>query len=112
MVDYRSIIIEDKKGNHQIVSIAILAGYLIVAINHDKYSHNSLQLFIQDFVKVNENFVEVVHNGRLTLGKNGMVKFAEVLNFIEENEPNLLNNNRKIELGKLYKSILIFRHNH
>jgi Type I restriction enzyme R protein N terminus (HSDR_N) len=102
--DYRSIIVEDKKGSNQIVSLAILGGYLIAAIDNDKYSHNSLQLFIQDFVKVNGNSVEVAHNGRLTLGKNGMVKFAEVLNFIEEKEPNLLNNNRKIELGKLDNS--------
>jgi hypothetical protein len=99
--DYRSIIVEDKKGSHQIVSLAILGGYLIVAIENDKHSHNSLQLFIQDFVKVNGKSVEVAHNGRLTLGKSGMVKFAEVLEFIEEKEPNLLNKNRKIELGKL-----------
>lgn len=102
--EYRSIIVEDKKGSHQIVSLAILGGYLIVAIDNDKYSHNSLQLSIQDFVKVNGNSVEVAHNGRLTLGKSGMVKFAEVLDFIEEKEPNLLNNDRKIELGKLDNS--------
>lgn len=102
--DYRSIIVEDKKGSHQIVSLAILGGYLIIAIDNDKYSHNSLQLFIQDFAKVNGHSVEVAHNGRLTLGKSGMVKFAEVLDFIEEKEPNLLNINRKIELGKLDNS--------
>jgi hypothetical protein len=104
--DYRSIIVEDKKGSHQIVSLAILGGYLIVAIDNDKYSHNSLQLFIQDFVKVKGNTFEIDHNGRLTLGKSGMVKFAEVLDFIEKNEPNLLNNDRKIELGKLDNSRL------
>lgn len=102
--DYRSIIVEDKKGSHQIVSLAILGGYLIVAIDNDKYSHNSLQLFIQNFVKVNGNSFEVAHNGRLTLGKSGMVKYAEVLDFIEEKEPNLLNNDSKIELGKLDNS--------
>lgn len=102
--EYRSIIVEDKKGDHQIVSLAILGGYLIVAIDNDKYSHNSLQLFIQDFVKVNGHFIEILHNGRLTLGKSGMVKFSEVLEFIEKKEPNLLNNDRKIELGKLDNS--------
>ncbi|WP_189655300.1 type I restriction enzyme HsdR N-terminal domain-containing protein [Bacillus sp. HNG] len=102
--EYRSIIVEDKKGSHQIVSFAILGGYLIVAIDNDKYSHNSLQLFIKDFVKVNGHSVEVAHNGRLILGKSGMVKFAEVLDFIERKEPNLLNDDRKIELGLLDNS--------
>lgn len=102
--EYRSIIVEDKNGSHQIVSLAILGGYLIVAIDNERYSHNSLQLFIQDFVKVNVHSVEVAHNGRLTLGKSGRVKFADVVDFIEEKEPNLLNNDRKIELGKLDNS--------
>lgn len=61
-------------------------------------------MFIQDFVKVNGHFIEILHNGRLTLGKSGMVKFSEVLEFIEKKEPNLLNNDRKIELGKLDNS--------
>lgn len=102
--DYRSILVEDKKGSHQIVSLAILGGYIIVAIDNDKYSHNSLQLFIQNFVKVNGHSFEVAHNGRLTLGKSGMVKFAEVLDFIEKKESDLLNGDRKIELGRLDNS--------
>lgn len=102
--DYRSIIVEDKKGSHQIVSLAILGGYLIVAIDNDKYSHNSLQLFIQNFIEVDGDSFVVAHNGRLTLGKSGMVKFEEVLDFIEDKEPKLLNQDRKIELGKLDNS--------
>ncbi len=102
--DYRSFIVEDKKGSNQIISLAILGGYIIVAIENDKYSHNSLQLFIQDFVKVKESKVKVFHNGRLTLGKSGMVKFSEVLDYVEEKAPDLLNNNRKIELGNLDNS--------
>ncbi|VEF49135.1 Uncharacterised protein [Bacillus freudenreichii] len=102
--DYRSILVQDKKGSYQIVSLAILSGYIIVAIDNDKYSHNSLQLFIQDFAKVNGSTISLFHNGRLTLGKSGMVKYSEVLNFIEEKEHNLINNNRMIELGKLDNS--------
>lgn len=102
--EYRSILVEDKKGSNQIVSLAILEGYLIVAIDNDQYSQNSLQLIIQDFAKVHNGIVEIVHTGRLTLGKNGMVKFSEVLDFIEEKSPELLNLDRKIELGMLDNS--------
>ncbi|MGS2778746.1 type I restriction enzyme HsdR N-terminal domain-containing protein [Robertmurraya sp. GLU-23] len=102
--DYRSFIVEDKKGSNQIISLAILGGYLIVAIDNDKYSHNSLQLFIQNFVEVKGNNVEVFHNGRLTLGKSGMVKYSEILDYVEEKAPGLVINPRKIDLGYLDNS--------
>ncbi len=102
--DYRSFIVEDKQGSNQIVSFAILGGYLIVAIDNDKYSHNSLQLFIQNFVEVQGNNVKVFHNGRLTLGKSGMVKYSEVLDYVEEKAPGLVTNNKKIDLGYLDNS--------
>jgi hypothetical protein len=99
--EYRSVIVQDKKGSNQIVSLAVLEGYIVVAIENDKHRHNSLQLFIQNFVSVNGKYIEVVHNGRLTLGKSGMVKFDEVIDFIQEKEPKLLNKERKIEIGRL-----------
>lgn len=76
--EYRSFIVEDKKGSNQIVSLAVLEGYLIVAIENDKVRHNSLQLLIQDFVEVHMNFIRVSHNGKLTLGKSGSMKFNEI----------------------------------
>jgi hypothetical protein len=102
--EYRSIIVEDKRGSHQIVSLAVLEGYLIVAIDNDKYSHNSLQLSIRKYGQVHGDYVMVEHNGRLTVGKSGMAKFNEVIEFIEKKDSRLLNNDRKIELGILDNS--------
>jgi hypothetical protein len=102
--EYRSIIVEDKRGSHQIVSLAILEGYLIVAIDNDKYSHNSLQLSIRKYGHVHGDYVMVEHNGRLTVGKSGMAKFKEVIDFIENKDSRLLNKDRKIELGLLDNS--------
>jgi hypothetical protein len=102
--DYRSIIVEDEKGNNQIISIAILEGYLIVAIDNDKYSHNSLQLYIQDFVHVHGDHMMINHNGRLTLGKSCMVKFEEIISFIEERDSRLINQDRKVRLGLIDNS--------
>ncbi|WHZ02843.1 type I restriction enzyme HsdR N-terminal domain-containing protein [Neobacillus sp. YX16] len=102
--DYRSIIVEDEKGSNQIISIAILEGYLIVAIDNDKYSHNSLQLYIQDFVQVHGDLMLINHNGRLTLGKSGMVKFEEIISFIEEKDSKLINQDRKVRLGLIDNS--------
>jgi hypothetical protein len=79
----------------------VLEGYLIVAIDNDKLSHNSLQLFIKDFVEVHGDYARVVHNGRLTVGKSGSVKFDEVLDFVEAKDSRLLNHDRKIKLGLL-----------
>ncbi|MBZ5201989.1 type I restriction enzyme HsdR N-terminal domain-containing protein [Planomicrobium chinense] len=99
--DYRSFIVEDKKGSHQIISLAIIEGYIIVAIDNDKVSHNSLQLSLPTYAKSDEQSVEILHTGRLTVGKSGMAKFSEVLDFVEEKEPRLLNAERKIQLGNL-----------
>jgi hypothetical protein len=46
----------------------------------------------------------VEHNGRLTVGKSGMAKFKEVIDFIENKDSRLLNKDRKIELGLLDNS--------
>ncbi|MGE8079232.1 type I restriction enzyme HsdR N-terminal domain-containing protein [Peribacillus loiseleuriae] len=97
--DYRSFIIEDLKGNNQIISFGILYGYLNVAIDDNKKSHNSLQYKITRFVQKDGDKYTFQHNGRLTLGKSGSCKVAEVINFVRERAPELVDDLNEISLG-------------
>lgn len=99
--DYRSFIVKDKRGTPHTINLAIIEGYIIVAVDTENVSHNSLQLYIPTYAAHFGNSVKILHTGRLTVGKSGMAKFSEVLDFIEEKEPLLLNSERKIYLGTL-----------
>lgn len=84
---YRYFIVEDKEGNHQIVSMSIFATaktindpvygtrkgitYLVVAIDDFDKSHNSLQLSIDKYVYVGKMECKIWHDGTLTAGKKG-----------------------------------------
>lgn len=98
---YRYFIIKDNKGNNQIISLAVLYGYLIVAIDDYKKKHNSLQLYVENFICKEGEYNLFYHNGRLTLGKNGMMPWNEVIDFVKEAAPELVNEEGKINLGKV-----------
>lgn len=102
--DYRSILLKDKKKRNFIVSFIVIDGYLNVAIDNEKSSHNSLQLFINKFVNSNRQAISITHNGTLTLGKSGSVKRAEVLEYVAKIEPSLINEEGEILLGELDNS--------
>lgn len=88
--DYRSLLIQDLKGTNQIVSLAIMHGYLIVAFDDYKKSHNSLQYNFHSDCIQQENEFHFHHNGRLALGNKGSMKHSEVINFTKENTPELV----------------------
>jgi hypothetical protein len=99
--EYRSFIIEDSKGDNQIVSLAIIGGYLVVAIDDYKKSHNSLQYNLISFTKVQDNTFYFHHNGRLALGNKGGMKWAEVIAFVHEQAPELVESPNRIYLGSV-----------
>lgn len=99
--DYRYFIIEDSNKNNQIISLAVLYGYLIVAIDDYKKKHNSLQLNLEEYATETGDYYEIHHNGRLTLGKKGAMKQSEVIDFVRSMAPELVDDNNRIYLGKL-----------
>lgn len=117
---YRYFIVEDKEGNHQIVSMSIFATaktindpvygtrkgitYLVVAIDDFDKSHNSLQLSIDKYVYVGKMECKIWHDGTLTAGKKGAVKRDKVIQFIKQKAPELVNEDNQIILGVLNHS--------
>lgn len=113
--DYRYFIIEDSQGNNQIISMMVSGSLkcenhpkfgnrrghtaLIVAIDDFDKSHNSLQLNLDDYTKVNGNSYTIWHDGKMTAGKSGACKKSEVLNFIRKTAPDLIGPDGNIFLG-------------
>jgi len=117
---YRYFVVEDGQGNHQIVNISILASAthindpvfgnrrgnttLVVAVDDFDKRHNSLQLNIDKYlIEVGQEYY-IHHDGTLTAGKGGAVKRAEVLQYIKQHTPELLDEQGKIFLGKFSNS--------
>lgn len=110
---YRSFILKDEKGNHDICRIGIFGTdnlmddpvygnrkgntYINVAFDNSETSSNILQLNMDRFFIYNEqqDCYEVEHNGK----RNGF-KNIEILNYVEKNEPSLIRD------GKVYLGIL------
>lgn len=113
--DYRYFILEDKDGNHQIVSISILGSLkcenhprfgnrkgkttLIVAIDDFDKSHNSIQLNLDKYTKVCDGKFIIWHDGTITTGKYGATKREELIDYIKIHDPELLNNDNTVKLG-------------
>ncbi|MFU0824066.1 type I restriction enzyme HsdR N-terminal domain-containing protein [Clostridium sp.] len=115
--DYRYFIIEDETGNNQIVSISIFGKAkcfndpkwgnskgtttLVVAIDDFDKRHNSLQLNIDKYTKIKGNNYLVWHDGTLTIGKKGSAKRKEVIEFVQKQDPSLVDSSGKIIIGTL-----------
>ncbi|MGA8830337.1 MAG: hypothetical protein WB554_01900 [Desulfomonilaceae bacterium] len=102
---YRYFCIRDHDGNPQVVNFAVIRSLieqtvLIVAVDRNGQSHNSLQLNLDNnkFVKCAGDTMQILHDGTLTRGKQGRSKRADVLHFIGDRLPQLVRANR-IELG-------------
>jgi hypothetical protein len=119
--NYRSLLITDSSGDNQIIRFSILGkmkaenhplygnskghSMLLVAVDDYDKSHLSLQLALDRFVQVDEDQYTIWHDGTLTAGKKGMAKKADVLNFIQLQQPSLVRDG-KILLGQLNNSKL------
>ena len=105
--EYRSFL---NRATNKIVSFAISSitkgeNYptytsLMFAVEEKGNFHHSLQLRVDKNIIVNENTAEISHDGSLTIGKLGAAKKEELLNFIIEEKPEIVSNN-KIILGIL-----------
>ena len=109
---FRYFIIEDKKGNNQIISMTVAGcnngrSLLIVAIDDLDKHHNSLQLSIEHFSILIGNKLRIWHDGTLTVGNKGKAKKQEVIDFVEENS-SLKVIGGKIQLGELDMSDLLY----
>ncbi|WP_017754964.1 type I restriction enzyme HsdR N-terminal domain-containing protein [Calidifontibacillus oryziterrae] len=116
---YRFFVLQDEQGNHQVISIGTFAqmkatnhpkfgnskGYTILVVAIDDYdsSHNSLQLNLDKNLIVHGNEYTITHDGRLTVGNKGAVKREDVVNFLREMAPDLVQDDR-IVLGKFDNS--------
>ncbi|MCL4555189.1 MAG: hypothetical protein M1565_08725 [Actinobacteria bacterium] len=108
--DYRYFVVEDAAGNHEVVSISIMASEkfdnhprfgtragvstLVVAVDDLEKRHNSLQLSLDRYAVLTTNGFRIEHDGRLTLGKRGAAKRDEVLRFVQGKAPHLFENGK------------------
>ena len=107
---YRSFII-DYKGNTEIVSIG-LSPYgsfanpgiektaMVVAIDNDDDSHHALQFSIDDNLIQSGNTYIFYHHGRIAVGNKGSGKVSELIAFVTERYPKIIDG-KKFNLGSL-----------
>ena len=107
---YRSFLIE-VDGNSEIFSfnVSTYSTYakpdlvktcISVAHDDEKESHHSLQLVVEDNIKVNGNTVHFYHHGRIAVGNIGSGKIDELRMLVSNKCPELILGN-KFYLGNL-----------
>jgi hypothetical protein len=72
---------------------------LMLAVDVKGSFHLSLELNIEKYVLIMGNCAEVLHDGRITVGKLGAAKRTDLLSFISNRKPELIKDDR-IFLGK------------
>ena len=112
---YRSFLI-DYQGSTEFVSIGV-APYVTwahqdvqktvinVAVDDEKSAHHSLQLVLDDNLIINGKKCIFRHHGRIGVGNIGSGKVEELKNFLREQYPDIVRENR-IVLGSLENSDL------
>ena len=107
---YRSFII-DYKGSTEIVSIGfspygsfanpdIEKTAMVVAIDNDDNSHHALQLSIDDNLVQSGDTYTFYHHGRIAVGNLGSGKVSELMAFVAEQYPRIIEGKR-FNLGSL-----------
>ncbi|MBO6936802.1 MAG: type I restriction enzyme HsdR N-terminal domain-containing protein [Deltaproteobacteria bacterium] len=111
---YRYFHIRSPDGESQVVSISVLgkmltrddprfgntSGHtmLVVAVDDFDRRHNSLQLDLDRFSLREGDRVRIWHDGRLTRGKRGAAKRADVVEFVAQHAPHLVSDGT-VQLG-------------
>jgi hypothetical protein len=72
---------------------------LMIAVDVKGNFHLSLELRVDKYVFINENYAEIIHDGTITIGKQGAAKRSELIDFIRKRQSHLLKNG-KVHLGK------------
>lgn len=107
---YRSFIIE-YKGNTEIVSIGfspygsfanpdLEKTAMVVAIDTDDDSHHALQFSIDDNLMQRGETYTFYHHGRIAVGNKGSGKVSELMAFVAERYPQIIDGKR-FNLGSL-----------
>lgn len=118
--EYRYFIVENEEKETELISISIMGklsaknhpkwgnstGYTLfnIAIDDFENSHMSLEYSLDRFVEVENTNYSFWHDGTLTVGNLGRAKNIDVINFINENCPHLIKND-KIYLGTIDNSL-------
>lgn len=113
--EYKKFLIRNKNGDHQTIGIGIFGSakyenhprfknskgysYLVVSVDDYEKSHNSLQLNIDNNVKLINDVYYVNHNGKLTSGHKGSIRFDVVKNYLKKKAPHLVVAGDTIQLG-------------
>jgi hypothetical protein len=108
---YRYFMVEDRNGNHHIISFAIyeqsspVSGRtsLMVAIDDNDQGHHALEMNLDKCLTLHGNKFHLRHNGVMTLNK-GHTKTQELLDFVKIKAPELMEG-QKIYLGSFDLSI-------
>ena len=106
--DYHYFIIEDSKGENQIISMSVLGTWrcvndplygnrkghtcLFVAVDDFQNRHQSVQINMDNaaFLIRAGNDVRICHDGRITVGRRGAAKKQDLISFVKERAPYLL----------------------
>lgn len=113
--EYKKFLVRNKNGDHQTIGIGIFGSaknenhprfgdskgytYLVVSVDDYEKSHNSLQLNIDNNVKLINGIYHINHNGKLTSGHSGSIKFEVVKSYLKKHAPHLLVHGDTIQLG-------------
>ncbi|WP_189655299.1 hypothetical protein [Bacillus sp. HNG] len=94
-----------KAENHPVFGNPKGHSFLVVAIDDFEKSHNSLQLNLDRFIKKDGDIGYVIwHDGKLTNGKKGSAKNSEVIEYIKNHAPELLDDKNRVFLGRFENS--------
>lgn len=104
--DYRSFL---KTETNTIVSFAISSmtrgeNYpvftsLMFAVEEKGHFHLSLELSVEKNIEIINNLVTITHDGKITVGKLGASKKSELIEFVQNENPELIKNG-KVYLGQ------------
>ncbi len=113
---YRYFLIEDAHGDAQIVSLSVMGKMLVrdhpkfgntngcttlvVAVDDFDKRHNSLQLDLDRFVALGGSQITLWHDGTLTRGKKGAARRDDVVQFVRERAPHLVQGSQ-VQLGTI-----------
>jgi hypothetical protein len=90
-----------KNINDPVFGTSVGTTMLCVAVDDYDKSHLSLELALDRFTNQKGEHITVWHNGTLTNGKKGAVKPREVVEFVAEHAPDLIDEEGRIMLGQL-----------
>lgn len=119
--NYRVFAITDK-GNHFYkygFAVSVYRGaseektMLVVSVDDGHRCHHALQLILDTNIEITQSnkkqCFKIYHSGKINVGRKGKAKVKEVLDYVEENMPSLIDkSNSQIYLGKFYDHELIY----